>query len=148
MDSFDESFMSGIPVEDLVEKYTENEIKSKYNYFAAQYGVKIEEVEQKEEKLQVFLKEIRDENTFVQGDTAEMKETNEGNPAKNVEIEKVEIGTITPGEGGKGEAGGREQGEEAAKRKTEKVDLATFHRQFALVLGMEEENLEVILIDR
>ncbi len=148
MDSFDESFMSGIPVEDLVEKYTENEIKSKYNYFAAQYGVKIEEVEQKEEKLQVFLKEIRDENTSVQGDTAEMKETNEGNPAKNVEIEKVEIGTITPGEGGKGEAGRREQGEEAAKRKTEKVDLATFHRQFALVLGMEEENLEVILIDR
>ena len=46
MDSFDEVFMGGIPVEGLVEKYTENEIKSNYNYFARQYGLEIEKVEQ------------------------------------------------------------------------------------------------------
>lgn len=147
MESLDEVFMAGIPVEGLVKKYTENEIKSKYDYFAGQYGLEIEKVEQKGEKLQVFLKEIPSENVSAQAAEPSAEETDEGNPAEISEIEKVEIGKITPGEGGGGEkkAAKREDGTKETRR--EETDMETFRRQLALVFGMEEEKLEVILID-
>lgn len=137
MDSFDEVFMGGIPVEGLVEKYTENEIKSKYNYFAKQYGLEIEKVEQKGEKLQVFFKRIPAENAAASDAEAQEIGEDERNPAKIVEIERVEIEEIRPGERDGGEEEERERGE----------DSETFRRQFALVLGMEEEKLEVIFVD-
>lgn len=137
MDSFDEVFMAELPMDELVKKYTENEIKSKYNYFAKQYGLEIEKVEQKGEKLQVFLKKISSENISVQDVEAQESASDEGYPAKIVEIEKVEIGEITPGE-----VDDKEQEHGGSGEETE-----TFRRQLALVFGMEEEKLEVILID-
>lgn len=137
MDSFDEVFMGGIPVEGLVEKYTENEIKSNYNYFARQYGLEIVKVEQEGEKLQVFFKKIPAENASASEAESEEEGTDERNPAKIPEIEPVEIEEIKPGERDerREEKGGRGE------------DTETFRRQFALVLGMEEENLEVIFVD-
>lgn len=137
MDSFDEVFMGGIPVEGLVEKYTENEIKSNYNYFARQYGLEIEKVEQEGEKLQVFFKKIPAESASASEAESEEEGADERNPAKIPEIEPVEIGEIKPGERDerREEKGGRGE------------DTETFRRQFALVLGMEEENLEVIFVD-
>lgn len=137
MDSFDEVFMGGIPVEGLVEKYTENEIKSNYNYFARQYGLEIEKVEQEGEKLQVFFKKIPAENASASDVESEEEGADERNPAKIPEIEQVEIKEIKPGERD-------ERGEEEGGRGE---DTETFRRQFALVLGMEEENLEVIFVD-
>ena len=137
MDSFDEVFMGGIPVEGLVEKYTENEIKSNYNYFARQYGLEIEKVEQEGEKLQVFFKKITAENASVSDAESEEEGANERNPAKIPEIEQVEIKEIKLGERD-------ERGEEEGGHGE---DTETFRRQFALVLGMEEENLEVIFVD-
>lgn len=137
MDSFDEVFMGGIPVEGLVEKYTENEIKSNYNYFARQYGLEIEKVEQEGEKLQVFFKRIPAENAYASDAEAQEIGKDERNPAKIVEIERVEIEEIRLGERDGGEEEERERGE----------DSETFRRQFALVLGMEEEKLEVIFVD-
>ena len=137
MDSFDEVFMGGIPVEGLVEKYTENEIKSNYNYFARQYGLEIEKVEQEGEKLQVFFKKIPAENASASEAKSEEEGTDERNPAKIPEIEQVEIEEIKPGE--------RDERREEKGERGE--DTETFRRQFALVLVMEEENLEVIFVD-
>ena len=61
---------------------------------------------------------------------------NERNPAKIPEIEQVEIKEIKLGERD-------ERGEEEGGHGE---DTETFRRQFALVLGMEEENLEVIFV--
>lgn len=55
-DGLDGELDYGISMEDMVEKYTLEEMRSKYNYFAGQYGFEIERVEQKEDKLWVFVK--------------------------------------------------------------------------------------------
>lgn len=147
MDGFDEAFLSAVPAEDLVKKYTEREIKSKYNYLAEPYGFTIEKVEQKEEKLQVFLKRISGENVLSQETAEKYEKADAGNPAKIAEIDKIEIARIQPGEEeGEKEEGG--QGEtEPEKTDREEEALKTLGRQLALVFGMEEKNLEVILID-
>ncbi len=56
MDSLEEEFMSGISMESLVEKYTLQEVKAKYDGFAGQYGFEIEEIEQTGDMLRVSVK--------------------------------------------------------------------------------------------
>lgn len=157
-EKFQEEFLSDNAFENLLDKYTMNEIKSKYNYFAEQYGLEIQDVRQNGEKLQVFLKEIRGEKTYdtgqagsTDGKTQERelqdKAENEGNPAKNVEIEEIEIGKI---EWGGEETGGTDLGkaeEYSGKSGIGEEELEMFRRQLALVFMMEEDKLEVILID-
>lgn len=143
LDSLNEEFGDGIPMEDLVEKYTLEEIKSKYDYIAGQYGFEIDSVEQKENKLQVFVKitddfygETETEDTAGLGNAAETEEI------RRVEIEEVDIDM----EGARKRQDGKErQGE--AKTEKDKDRLEEFRRQLALVFAMEEEKLEVVLID-
>ncbi len=167
METFDENFMAGISMESLVKKYTEQEIKTKYNYFAQQYGLEIERAEQSGEKLQMFLKELPAEEADAGGEGEREKEKDQKDTADakdSVEIaavEQVDIGRIRLGESREdaakeaGKAMGREETAEESKEdksgpaevRTGERQLLTFRRQFALVLGMEEENLEVILIE-
>ncbi len=143
METFDENFMAGISMESLVKKYTEQEIKTKYNYFVQQYGLEIERAEQSGEKLQVFLKELPAEEADAGGEGEREKEKDQKDTADakdSVEIaavEQVEIGRIRLGE----------EKADPAEVRTGERQLLTFRRQFALVLGMEEEKLEVILIE-
>ena len=143
METFDENFMAGISMESLVKKYTEQEIKTKYNYFAQQYGLVIERAEQSGEKLQVFLKELPAEEADAGGegerekekdrkDTADVKDSVEIAAVEQVEIDRIRLG---------------EEKADPAEVRTGERQLLTFRRQFALVLGMEEEKLEVILIE-
>lgn len=134
-DSLNEEFDDGITMDDMVEKYTLKEIKSKYNYFAEQYGYEIDHIEQNENKLQVFVK-ITDDFYIETEDTAETKEIG------RVEIKDVDIdvdGTQ------KGPTGQERQGETETKKDKERLE--EFRRQLALVFAMEEEKLEVVLID-
>lgn len=129
-------FLAGDALENLIEKYTEEEIKSRYNSFAKQYGFKIEKIKEKNNKLQVFLKEIREEET----DNAE-------NPAEIVGIEQIEIGEIAIN-GMEDSVAEEENREESPGRSgIKKEELESFRRQLALVFAIEEEKLEVILVD-
>lgn len=137
-------------LEKLIERHTEKEIKSKYNYFARQYGFEIREVENQADKLRVILirtdKEERDKE-----ETDRESVSQAGEPAKSVEIEQIEIKEIILEEAeeksaGKGN-GERTDKEHSERSETSKKELETFRRQFALVLAIEEERLEVILID-
>lgn len=133
--SLNEEFDDGISMDDMVEKYTLKEVKSKYNYFAEQYGYEIDHIEQNENKLQVFVK-ITDDFYIETEDTAETKEIG------RVEIKDVDIdvdGTQ------KGPTGQERQGETETKKDKERLE--EFRRQLALVFAMEEEKLEVVLID-
>lgn len=160
-EEFQEGFLLGNDFESLVEKYTMSEIKTKYNYFAEQYGLEIQEVTQSGEKLQVFLKEAGGEanedmgwgaGVGEQGRVAEAE-----NPVKSVGIEQIEIGKIeveereeNGGESGNAEENGEENGraeENSGKSGIGKEELETFRRQLALVFAMDEEKLEVILVD-
>lgn len=151
-------FLSGFSPDSLVEKYTMEEIKSKYNYFAEQYGFTIERVEQKEEKLQVLLKRnytkedsLKENDGIDKGagkDAAEDGESGDaGNPAKIVEIELVEIRKVGLGEGLREMENEAQEKESSEKIQADGKQLESFRRQFALVLAMEEEKLEVILVD-
>lgn len=129
-------FLAGDALENLIEKYTEEEIKSRYNSFAEQYGFKIEKIKEKNNKLQVFLKEVREEET----DYAE-------NPAEIVGIEQIEIGEIAIN-GMEDSVAEEENREESSGRSgIKKEELESFKRQLALVFAIEEEKLEVILVD-
>lgn len=184
----------GISMDSLVEKYTMQEIKSKYNYFAKQYGLEIEKVEQNGEMLRVFVKESAlgaavGDGGWGSNENAEQRDNGAGQETQEnaadvedfmeiAEMERIEIGKIEIGKGetenerekgeGRGEETevenekGAESGEEIEAEnengaekgegyKNEKgideVELENFRRQFALMLVMEEEKLEVILID-
>ncbi|MBD5551591.1 MAG: hypothetical protein HDQ96_10560 [Lachnospiraceae bacterium] len=147
----EEDFLSGNVFENLVEKYTSEEIKTRYNYFAQQYGMEIQRVEQNGEKLRVFLKEV-DIGTDIGEEGGEKREIEEetadaDNSAKIAEIDQIEIGEIILNESEK--SGTKAEGEGKNIRGTEnkKKNLEVFRRQLALIFAMEEEKLEVILID-
>lgn len=137
-------------LEDLIEKHTSEEIKSAYNYFAERYGFEIQEVKKQGDKLQVFVKKIENTETMYK-EREEDSEQNPENSKNNVEIENIEINEIALTETGENdthrEDGEGEEKEHLGKSQTSKEAPETFRRQFALVLAMEEENLEVILID-
>ena len=147
-----EEFQGGIlsedGIENLIEKHTENEIKSRYNYFAEQYGLQIEGIERKNDKLQVFLKgierEAESEEWAVKGE--EGKKAAE-NPAKILPIEQVEIGEIVRNEMEKDSSSEEEMEENLAEAPVGAEELEEFRRQLALVFAMEEDKLEVILLD-
>lgn len=142
-EGIEEDFLSGDVLENLVEKHTLEEIKSRYNYFAQQYGFEICGVEMQNEKIRVLLKE-----TDEAGETEMQEETeNAGNPAKIAEIEPVEIAEIEWNESEENDRGTEGAEGRSEKNGIEKKKLETFRRQLALVLAMEEEKLEVILID-
>lgn len=140
MEGFQESFSGEDVVAGLIDKHTENEIKSRYNYFAEQYGMEIEKIEQDGNKLQVFLKE-------KEGETGTDEELSAENPAKNAGIEPVEIGAIKLGETETESTDPEDGRENSGKQKIGTEELETFRRQLALVFAMEEDKLEVILID-
>lgn len=166
----------GLSIDSLVEKYTMVEIKSKYNYFAKQYGLEIEKIEQNGEILRVFVKEGAwekatgsegggsNENVYqrdneigqeAQENTSEAEDFTEITEMERIEIGKIEIGKgETEKEKEKGTGREEETKKEIEKEeeiKNEKaideIELENFRRQFALMLVMEEEKLEVILID-
>lgn len=160
-DSLNEELTDGIPMEDLVEKYTLEEIKSKYDHFAGQYGFEIVNVGQEEDKLQVFVKKTDDfygrteADGQTEGEASDGEETKEemenaageGNTVeteeiRRVEIEKVDIDVERTQEK---TTGPERQGD--AETKKDKEQLGEFRRQLALVFAMEEEKLEVVLID-
>lgn len=160
-ESLNEEFDDGISMEDMVEKYTLNEIKSKYNHFAKQYGYEIDHIEQDENKLQVFVK-ITDvfygeteESGKTEGRTAgkegaeeETENTEEaGNAVETEKIRRVEIKEVDIDVEGtqEGPTGQEKQGEAETKKDKDRLD--EFRRQLALVFAMEEEKLEVVLID-
>lgn len=122
-----ENFSAGNTFQGLIEKYTAEEIKTRYRSFAKQYGFEIQEVKEHNNKLQVFLKELSEEETV-----------SEENPEMIGGIRQVEIGEIVLHET-------EEESIEATGKQKERLE--TFRRQLALVFAMEEEKLEVILID-
>lgn len=122
-----EDFLTGDTLQSLIEKYTKEEIRTRYGYFAEQYGFEIQDVKEHSNKLQVFLKELPEGETVSEED-----------PEMAGGIRQVEIGEIILNEA-------KEEHIEATG--TEKERLETFRRQLALVFAMEEEKLEVILID-
>lgn len=122
-----EDFLDGDTLRSLIEKYTAEEIRTRYGYFAEQYGFEIQDVKEHNNKLQVFLKEVSEEETISEEDP----ETIGG-------IRQVEIGEIVLNE---------TKEEYIETTGAEKERLETFRRQLALVFAMEEEKLEVILID-
>lgn len=132
-----EEFLSEDVLTGMIERHTENEIKSRYNYFANQYGLEIDRVEQRGDKLQVFLKATEEKTQSKEESSAE-------NPAKIDEIKPVEIGEIDLGDGPEEDPAGEER---AGRGRIGEEELETFRRQLALVFAMEEEKLEVILID-
>lgn len=147
MEGFSENIFEDDMLDTMLEKYTVNEIKSRYNYFANQYGYEIQMIKRENNKLQVFLNEVGGE----EGNSTE----NSAKIAEIEKIEKIEIGEIVSD--GEDEGGGQEKksGSEQQEREIyfgggerKKEELETFRRQLALVLSMEEKNLEVILIDR
>lgn len=160
-DSLDEELTYGIPMEDLVEKYTLEEIKSKYGHFAGQYGFEIDSMEQREDKLQVFVK-ITDDfykgtevDGQIEGDTPggeeakeEMRDTaGEGNTAGTEEVRRVEIEKVDIDVEGTQKKTTGQKGQGEVETKKDKDRLEEFRRQLALALAMEEEKLEVVLID-
>lgn len=105
MDSLEEEFMSGISMESLVEKYTLQEVKAKYDGFAGQYGFEIEEMEQTGDMLRVSVKKTGDLSGA--GETgAEAKGTASGG-------EKAETKDTVPGGEGAETEGAVPGGEEA-----------------------------------
>lgn len=160
-DSLNEELTDGIPMEDLVEKYTLEEIKSKYDHFAGQYGFEIVSMEQEEDKLQVFVKETDDyygkteADGQTEGEASDGEETKEemenaageGNTVETEEIRRVEIEKVDIDvERTQEKTTGKKEQEDAETEK-DKEQLGEFRRQLALVFAMEEEKLEVVLID-
>ena len=168
MGGTDEGLMPGISMENLLEKYTMEEIKLRYNDFAGQYGFEIDRVEQKEDTWQVFVKRADGfyETAKAEGQTegeeavgaekegdgkGEEKTAGAKDPAETEKIRRVEIGKVDIGDMGteektvaEEEAAGPESGE---NMETVKDRLLVFRRQLALVFAVEEEKVEVILID-
>lgn len=143
-----EDFLAGDALNELIEKYTASEIKSRYNNYTNQYGFEIQEVKKQDNKLRVFLKESDEKE--VQNEMPEeiSEETqNAGNPAKIVEIEQIEIDEIAWDKEEEDEAEKADEGERLKSSEVKKEELETFRRQLALVFAMNEEELEVILID-
>lgn len=134
MEGFSENIFEDDMLDTMLEKYTVNEIKSRYNYFANQYGYEIQMIKRENNKLQVFLNEVGGEEGNSTENSAKIAEIE-----KIEKIEKIEIGEIVSD-------GEDEIYSDGGGRKKE--ELETFRRQLALVLSMEEKNLEVILIDR
>lgn len=127
-----EGFWPEEELESLIKRHTSEEIKSRYNHFAEKYGFEIQEVKIDGNKLQVFLKKTPKEAK------------NAGNPAKIVEIRRIEIDEVEIGEN----IVKRERREgDFAEDEIEKEELQTFKRQLALVFSAEEGDLEVILLD-
>ena len=158
MDSLEEEFMSGISMESLVEKYTLQEVKAKYDGFAGQYGFEIEEMEQTGDMLRVSVKKTGDLSgageagaeakgtasggEAAQGEAAGTGDTQETAGIRRVEIKKIDIG------GEKEPAPAEMHGQEIQENTEADQDgLEVFRRQLALVFAMDEEKLEVILID-
>lgn len=129
-------FLAGDALESLIEKYTTEEIKSRYNSFAKQYGFEIDQIKEENDKLQVFLKEISVE-----------EEARAENTAKIVGIEQIEIGKIALNE--MEDSGAEEENREESPERSriKKEEMESFRRQLALVFAVEEEKLEVILVD-
>lgn len=145
----EKDFLMGGDFQNLLEKRTLEEIKLRYNHFAKQYNMEIQSIKIQKETLQVFLKKAGKEEILSEEETASETEKNynAGNPAKNVEIEKIEIGKIENGEGEESDKNNTRFEKEGDYVENEKKELEAFKRQFALVLAMEEEKLEVILVD-
>lgn len=85
-EGFFEDFSSGDALENLIEKHTTEEIKSRYNKVANKYGYEIQKIKMENDGLQVFLTEIREDGG---------QEESSAVPAG---IEPVEIGEIRIGE--------------------------------------------------
>lgn len=136
-------FLPDDSLQSLIEKYTAEEVKTRYNYFAEQYGLEIADVKQQGEKLQVFLKETAEkEGTEKRADG----ETTE-NSAKIEDVRKIEIEEIELHEDENSSRNGEREESGSERAHTGKEELETFRRQLALVFAMEESKLEVILID-
>lgn len=157
-EGMEDEFLSGDILDSLVEKHTIEEVKTRYNYFAQQYGVEIQDIEQDGETLQVFLKEYEGRESAgvrqgeeAEGETGQMVVSGEaestGDVAEIAEIEQIEIGEIELGEEEKKAADPGSEEKHLKKNRMKVEELEDFRRQFALVLAMEEEKLEVILID-
>lgn len=144
-EEFQESFLSEDVLDSLIEKHTENEIKTRYNKFAEQYGFKIERINQENDKLQVFLKEAESAaDGASEEDGGEGKKQFAENPAEIVEIEQVEI-ELSERIKNDPDTGDPEENQKMPKAGEEELEI--FRRQLALVFAMEEDKLEVILID-
>lgn len=143
MDSLEEEFMSGISMESLVEKYTLQEVKAKYDGFAGQYGFEIEEMEQTGDMLRVSVKKTGDlsgagetgaeaKGTASGGEKAETKDAVPGGEGAETEGavpggEEAETKGAAPGgEAAQGEAAGTGDTQETAgirRVEIEKIDI-------------------------
>lgn len=143
MDSLEEEFMSGISMESLVEKYTLQEVKAKYDGFAGQYGFEIEEMEQTGDMLRVSVKKTGDlsgagetgaeaKGTASGGEKAETKDTVPGGEGAETEGavpggEEAETKGAAPGgEAAQGEAAGAGDTQETAgirRVEIKKIDI-------------------------
>ena len=143
MDSLEEEFMSGISMESLVEKYTLQEVKAKYDGFAGQYGFEIEEMEQTGDMLRGSVKKTGDlsgagetgaeaKGTASGGEKTETKDTVPGGEGAETEGavpggEEAETKGAAPGgEAAQGEAAGAGDTQETAgirRVEIEKIDI-------------------------
>lgn len=143
MDSLEEEFMSGISMESLVEKYTLQEVKAKYDGFAGQYGFEIEEMEQTGDMLRVSVKKTGDlsgagetgaeaKGTASGGEKTETKDTVPGGEGAETEGavpggEEAETKGAAPGgEAAQGEAAGAGDTQETAgirRVEIKKIDI-------------------------
>lgn len=135
-EGLEEGLLADDALKMLIKRHTLNEIKSRYNDFAAKYGFEIQDLKEDERKggnkLQVFLKK------------AQKTTGNAGNPANVSKVERVEIGEVEVGI-----KTAEKEGEERdlGKFEAEKEELEVFKRHLAVVFSVEEEELEVILVD-
>ncbi len=114
-------FLQGFSAEDLLEKYTLEEMKSRYNYLALGYGMEIEKIERNGENLAVYVRrngEMDETETTgekpeyfrEEGDIGDFDEGKESSVGQ-VEISDIHVEEIRIEEGDMDEEGEIDRGE-------------------------------------
>ncbi len=138
-------FLQGLSADEWLEKYTLEEMKSRYNYLAEKHGLQIERMERDREKLRVYVKSDTDA-------AGKKPDGISGMEASGIEIPSVEIEEIALGEEKK-ETGGDEEDQEAGKEAGQEAEgqqelsAEELQAELAGIFLIEEARLEVIRID-
>ncbi len=138
-------FLQGLSTDEWLEKYTLEEIKSRYNYVAEKHGLQIERMERDGENLLVYVKS----NTDAAG---KKLDSISGMEASGIKIPSVEIEEIALGEEEE-ETGGDEEDQEAGKEAGQEAEgqqelsVEKLQAELADIFMVEEARLEVICID-
>ncbi len=138
-------FLQGLSTDEWLEKYTFEEMKSRYNYIAEKHGLQIERMERDRENLRVYVRSNMDAAGKKPGSISGME-------ASGIEISSIEIEEIALGEEKK-ETGGDEENQEAGNgagqeaEGQQELSVGKLQAELAGIFMVEEARLEVICID-